>query len=54
MRHGRALLLAQPCARAVAWTSQLIAVDDLGGITPHRSPLGNGVPGGKKALARPR
>ncbi|MDF3148466.1 hypothetical protein, partial [Streptomyces sp. T21Q-yed] len=40
--HGRALLIAQPCAHA-AWTAQLIAVDDLGRIAPHRRPLGNEV-----------
>lgn len=53
VRHNGVLLLAQPCAGA-AWTSQLIAVDDLGRITPHRRPLGNEVPGGRKTLARPR
>ncbi|MDT9696095.1 hypothetical protein [Streptomyces sp. P17] len=53
VRHTGVLLLAQPCAGA-AWTSQLIAVDDLGRITPHRRPLGNEVPGGRKTLARPR
>jgi hypothetical protein len=40
MRHGTALLVAQPCPES-AWTAQLIAVDDLGRITPHRTPLGN-------------
>ncbi|GAA3307056.1 hypothetical protein GCM10020295_64910 [Streptomyces cinereospinus] len=45
LRHGRALLVAQPCPRA-AWTGRLVAVDDLGRITPHRTPLGNGVRGG--------
>ncbi|MFJ4470284.1 hypothetical protein ACIP2X_22810 [Streptomyces sp. NPDC089424] len=34
LRRGGALLLAQPCARA-AWTSQLVAVDDLGRIAPQ-------------------
>ncbi|MFF5478513.1 hypothetical protein ACFY5C_14405 [Streptomyces sp. NPDC012935] len=42
VHHGKTLLLAQPCTRA-AWTSQVIAVDDLGRITPHRRPLGNEV-----------
>ncbi|GAA4089123.1 hypothetical protein [Streptomyces shaanxiensis] len=49
-RHGGALLLAQPCPRA-AWTAQLIAVDDLGRITPDRRPLGNEV---REEGARPR
>ncbi|MFH8987608.1 PQQ-binding-like beta-propeller repeat protein [Streptomyces sp. NPDC017940] len=41
-----ALLIAQPCrSRATAWTAQLTAVDDLGRITPHRTPLGNDAPG---------
>ncbi|MGW7547534.1 hypothetical protein ACWGKQ_41500 [Streptomyces sp. NPDC054770] len=61
VRHGRALLLAQPCAHG-AWTAQLVAVDDLGGIAPHRTPLGNERPGAgrpehprtEKALAPPR
>jgi hypothetical protein len=53
VRHGRTLLLAQPCPGA-AWTSQLIAVDDLGRVTPHRRPLGNDALGGRKPLARPR
>jgi hypothetical protein len=47
VRHGTALLVAQPCPRAAAWTSQLVAVDDLGRITPHRTPLGNELPGSK-------
>ncbi|WP_181449779.1 hypothetical protein [Streptomyces cyaneus] len=40
--HGAALLIAQPCPHA-AWTAQLVAVDDLGRIAPHRRPLGNEV-----------
>ena len=60
VHHAGALIVAQPCP-AAAWTSQLIAVDDLGRITPHRTPLGNDVPGRRpehpnteKVLARPR
>lgn len=64
VRHGKSLLLAQPCTHA-AWTAQVIAVDDLGRITPHRRPLGNevGEEGGEprpehvnpeKVVARPR
>ncbi|MER7183740.1 hypothetical protein ABT404_30430 [Streptomyces hyaluromycini] len=61
VRHGPALLVAQPCAHG-AWTAQLVAVDDLGGIAPHRTPLGNERPGAgrpehprtEKALAPPR
>ncbi|GAA3793450.1 hypothetical protein GCM10022403_029330 [Streptomyces coacervatus] len=60
VRHAGALIVAQPCPTA-AWTSQLIAVDDLGRITPHRTPLGNGLPGRRpehpnteKVLAHPR
>ncbi|WP_229854474.1 PQQ-binding-like beta-propeller repeat protein [Streptomyces filipinensis] len=41
VRRGTALLIAQPCARG-AWTGQLVALDDLGRITPDRTPLGNG------------
>ncbi|HLL36386.1 MAG TPA: hypothetical protein VK545_21450 [Streptomyces sp.] len=44
VRHSGALLLAQPCGPSAAWTAQLIAVDDLGRITPRRRPLGNGLP----------
>ncbi|MFI9252522.1 hypothetical protein [Streptomyces sp. NPDC053069] len=43
VRHGAALLIAQPCARG-AWTGQLVALDDLGRITPDRTPLGNDLP----------
>ncbi|MDT0437781.1 hypothetical protein [Streptomyces doudnae] len=60
MRHAGALLLAQPC-RDDAWTAQVVAVDDLGRIAPHRTPLGNDLPGARgghrdpgKGLARPR
>ncbi|MGW4880964.1 hypothetical protein ACWEPI_30925 [Streptomyces sp. NPDC004262] len=60
VRHGPALLVAQPCADG-AWTAQLIAVDDLGRIVPDRAPLGNDRPGTGptgprtgKALAPPR
>ncbi|MFF7471277.1 hypothetical protein [Streptomyces sp. NPDC008092] len=61
VRHGHALLVAQPCADG-AWTAQLVAVDDLGGIAPHRTPLGNERPRAgrpehprtEKALAPPR
>ncbi|MEU9386404.1 hypothetical protein AB0D38_38050, partial [Streptomyces sp. NPDC048279] len=60
VRHGPALLLAQPCADG-AWTAQLIAVDDLGRIVPHRAPLGSERPRirpehprTEKALAPPR
>ncbi|MFC8129080.1 hypothetical protein [Streptomyces sp. NPDC057302] len=46
VRHGSALMLAQPCADAATpWTSQLIAVDGLGRIVPRRTPLGNELPG---------
>ncbi|MEY9990334.1 hypothetical protein ABIE67_002366 [Streptomyces sp. V4I8] len=62
--HGKPLIVAQPCPHA-AWTAQLIALDDLGRITPHRNPLGNEVreergkprlehPNPEKVLARPR
>ncbi|MFC9914232.1 PQQ-binding-like beta-propeller repeat protein [Streptomyces sp. NPDC127197] len=44
LHRGGALLIAQPCARG-AWTAQLVAVDDLGRIAPHRRPLGNEVLG---------
>ncbi|MGW0736163.1 hypothetical protein [Streptomyces sp. NPDC002851] len=51
VRRGSALLVAQPCAagqaagKGAAWPFQLIAVDDLGRITPDRQPLGNALPG---------
>ncbi|MEV7994645.1 hypothetical protein AB0O67_22805 [Streptomyces sp. NPDC086077] len=44
LRRGGALLVAQPCRRA-AWTTQLVAVDDLGRIAPHRTPLANDTSG---------
>ncbi|MEU1040781.1 hypothetical protein ACFYP4_32130 [Streptomyces sp. NPDC005551] len=58
-RHGGTLLLAQPCAADAAWTGQIVAVDDLGRVTPRRTPLGNGRPGtghphAEKVLAQPR
>lgn len=63
-RRGQALIVAQPCGDAgTPWTSQLIAVDDLGRIVPRRTPLGNELPGGatgdvptraEKGLAPPR
>ncbi|WP_405874287.1 hypothetical protein [Streptomyces sp. NBC_00005] len=46
VRHAGALIVARPCPEST-WTSQLIAVDDLGRITPHRTPLGNDLPGGR-------
>lgn len=46
VRRGHTLLVAQPCRdRAAAWTAQLVAVDDLGRVTPRRTPLGNDLPG---------
>ncbi|MWA10256.1 hypothetical protein E5671_13920 [Streptomyces sp. BA2] len=64
VRHREALMVAQPCGDAATpWTSQLIAVDDLGRIVPRRKPLGNELPGGapddvrtraEKAVAPPR
>ncbi|MFF9526820.1 hypothetical protein ACF1DV_33315 [Streptomyces achromogenes] len=43
LRRGPALLLAQPCPDT-AWTGQLVALDDLGRITPGRTPLGSAPP----------
>ncbi|WP_420032948.1 hypothetical protein ACN2WE_09850 [Streptomyces sp. cg28] len=44
-RRGTVLLIAQPCAgHDAAWTEQIVAVDDLGGIAPDRTPLGNELP----------
>ena len=62
VRNGRALLIAQPCHADDAtdsWTGEIIAVDDLGRITPDRTPLGNERhttehPNAEKVLARPR
>ncbi|MFE9612311.1 hypothetical protein [Streptomyces sp. NPDC006012] len=50
--RGTAWLVAQPCARG-AWTDQLVAVDDLGPVAPHRAPLGNAVPGNDRDRPRP-
>ncbi|WP_406351190.1 hypothetical protein [Streptomyces sp. NBC_00658] len=62
VRLGTALLIAQPCPAgdaAGSWTGEIIAVDDLGRITPDRTPLGNerhsaGHPKAEKVVARPR
>ncbi|MFD9328361.1 hypothetical protein [Streptomyces sp. NPDC060065] len=62
VRLGTALLIAQPCPAGEApgsWTGEIIAVDDLGRITPDRTPLGNerhtaGHPNAEKMVARPR
>ncbi|MET7682957.1 hypothetical protein [Streptomyces sp. NPDC005423] len=61
VRHGATLLLAQPCAATEpgtaaepAWTGQVVAVDDLGRITPGRRPLGDGPTRAGKVVARPR
>ncbi|WP_217208630.1 PQQ-like beta-propeller repeat protein [Streptomyces sp. AC550_RSS872] len=68
VHHAKTLIVAQPCRHA-AWTAQLIALDDLGRIAPHRRPLGNEVrdkdgrgrgrprvehPDPEKVLAQPR
>ncbi len=44
-RTGGALLVAQPCGAAASWTTELVAVDDLGRIAPGRTPLRNTRPG---------
>ncbi|HET6859448.1 MAG TPA: hypothetical protein VFH94_20455 [Streptomyces sp.] len=44
-RARGALLVAQPCGADASWTAELVAVDDLGRITPGRTPLGNAAPG---------
>ena len=63
VRARAALLIAQPCAATDRWTGEIIAVDDLGRITPDRTPLGNGRRGERhslehahtgKVVARPR
>jgi hypothetical protein len=61
VRHRGVLLLAQPCPRAVAWTAQLIAIDDLGRVVASRRPLRNDLPGreiehpnAEKVVASPR
>ncbi|MGW1022730.1 hypothetical protein ACWD4J_03285 [Streptomyces sp. NPDC002577] len=47
VRHGRALLVAQPCSSpAASWTAEVVAVDELGRIVPRRAPLANERPGG--------
>ncbi|WP_343041101.1 hypothetical protein [Streptomyces typhae] len=51
LRRDGVLLIAQPCragaAARTAWTSQMVAVDGLGRITPRRTPLGNELPGAR-------
>ncbi|GHA82301.1 hypothetical protein [Streptomyces chryseus] len=44
-RTGGALLVAQPCGAGASWTAEIVAVDDLGRIVPHRTPLRNAPPG---------
>ncbi|MFI6940686.1 hypothetical protein ACIBI4_15545 [Streptomyces sp. NPDC050418] len=45
VRHGSAWVIAQPCSgAAVAWPLEIVAVDDLGRIAPHRRPMGNALP----------
>lgn len=43
------LLLGRPCRGSRSWSQELVAVDDLGEITPGRTPLGNDLPGGRRA-----
>ncbi|NEB79421.1 hypothetical protein G3I40_30005, partial [Streptomyces sp. SID14478] len=61
LRRANALLIAQPCADdTVAWSERIVAVDGLGRIAAHRTPLGNELPGQRrpdgagKRLASPR
>ncbi|GGV51757.1 hypothetical protein GCM10010277_47840 [Streptomyces longisporoflavus] len=55
VRHRAALMVAQPCGDAsTPWTSQLIAVDDLGRLVPRRTPLGNELPDGAPGDVRTR
>ncbi|PIB05891.1 hypothetical protein B1C81_27465 [Streptomyces sp. HG99] len=63
VRNGAALLIAQPCAATDEWTGEIVAVDDVGRITPDRTPLGNERRGERhsaehahagKVVARPR
>ncbi|WP_274556811.1 hypothetical protein [Streptomyces spiramyceticus] len=53
-RIGGVLLVAQPCGPTAAWTTELVAVDDLGRIVPDRRPLGNALPGGEGGEGRAR
>jgi hypothetical protein len=57
VRHGTAVLIAQPCAAnggpGASWPAQLVAVDGLGRITPDRRPLGNDLPGMRRSPLRP-
>ncbi|MEU8982281.1 hypothetical protein [Streptomyces sp. NPDC048309] len=63
VRDRAALLVAQPCAATDSWTGEIIAVDELGRITPDRTPLDNERRGERhsaehphteKVVARPR
>ncbi|MDI3421468.1 PQQ-binding-like beta-propeller repeat protein [Streptomyces luteolus] len=52
VRHGGALLVAQPCSDPdIPWSEQILAVDDLGRLVPGRKPLGNALPGEARAAA---
>ncbi|MEU9099471.1 hypothetical protein [Streptomyces sp. NPDC048361] len=43
------LLIARPCRNRGSWSGQMTAVDGLGEITGHRTPLGNDLPGERRA-----
>ncbi|WP_405832344.1 hypothetical protein [Streptomyces sp. NBC_01176] len=54
VRHGTVLLIARPCPAEDRWTAGLVAVDDLGVVAPHRTPLGNGRRGERHSAEPPR
>ncbi|MFI6487792.1 hypothetical protein [Streptomyces sp. NPDC050564] len=63
MRVRTALLIAQPCAATDSRTGEIVAVDEVGRITPDRTPLDNERRGEhhsvehqhtEKVVARPR
>ncbi|WP_369245654.1 hypothetical protein [Streptomyces sp. R41] len=53
VRDRTALLIAQPCAATDIWTDEIVAVDDLGRITPDRTPLGNERRGERHSVEHP-
>ncbi|MFE2136093.1 hypothetical protein ACFW9X_23355 [Streptomyces sp. NPDC059466] len=54
VRHGAVLLIARPCPAEDRWTAGLVAVDDLGVVTPNRAPAADGRRGERHSAEHPR
>ncbi|MFJ5274099.1 hypothetical protein [Streptomyces sp. NPDC088358] len=54
VRHGAVLLIARPCPAEERWAAGLVAVDDLGVVTPHRAPPVDGRRGERHSAEPPR